>query len=402
MTPSVYVCITTGTGNIRNDVMAAAMAACERAQRSGIVIGLGRQQYQYGIATCRNKAVAAFLQYKQFSHLLFVDDDVIVPPNTVVDLVETASQPDRAIVAGPYPSVKFTTSRHAYLYVAVTKLQSGLATWYEDWPEGIEEVGGAGTGCLLIARSVFGVLGYPWFRWPERLDEATGTVQCISDDMDFCDRAGKAGFRIWADGRVRCGHLKLLNVASLMDGSISWRQGETNVPDGYGSHVPVLRDLAKVKPIRVVVEYGSGRHSTPLFLNREVYPNLERLVSVECNHEWAEDTRQRNQDGRLEMVLCPIADTAEYPAPAADLVFIDCDTVNGDKHDFSMRTKLIEKYASDQQAMIVVHDANFTSIRPAIEAAPYRYKIVHYPESGPHTAVLSNAVDVRTLFGVRG
>ena len=53
------------------------------------------------------------------------------------------------------------------------------------------------------------------------------------------------------------------------------------------SQLPVLCAIAKVKKISAALELGSGLLSTPLFLNRDYFPNLTRLVSLENDLVWA-------------------------------------------------------------------------------------------------------------------
>lgn len=72
-----------------------------------------------------------------------------------------------------------------------------------------------------------------------------------------------------------------------------------NYADGlstWGSHQPVLRGIGKFMPVRSVIEFGGGLYSTPLFLDRAVFPQLESLITIESDIDWgkkvcAEDTR---------------------------------------------------------------------------------------------------------------
>jgi len=47
----------------------------------------------------------------------------------------------------------------------------------------------------------------------------------------------------------------------------------------YGSHRRVLEIAGIVWPVRRVVEFGAGRHSTPLFLDRAAFPKLSLLTT---------------------------------------------------------------------------------------------------------------------------
>lgn len=374
--------------------MECVVNAINQAGQSGVKVGAGRQQFNHGTAVCRNKAVADFLAHTTCSHLLFVDDDVLLPVDTIHYLAESLSQPGVDIVCGAYPTYKFA-GNCAYLYLTARPVGGD---WLKEWPQGLFEVDAGGTGCMAIRREVFEAVGFPWFRWPEQHDPATGTVQWISDDVDFCDRARGKGFHVWCDGRVQPGHLKVLDLKLLLNGVLKWREAPPPDDDAYGSHAGALRLIGANLPIRSVAEFGSGRFSTPLFLDRSVFPQVEMIFSYESNPNWAKSVRDENKDKRLQVILCPLNEMVDMVYPTeADLVFIDCDDVKDGRHDFSERKRLIEKWSSHPSAVVVVHDCNFTNIRPAVAAAPFKYKATFVPPMGPHTAILSNAVDVTKL-----
>lgn len=393
--PSIYACVTTRDGAIRTDVMECLVNAVNRAAAAGVKVGAGRQQFAHGTAVCRNKAVADFLGNTDLSHLLFIDDDVLLPLDTIHYLAESLADPAVAVVCGAYPTYKLA-GRNAFLYLTARPVGGD---WLTEWPAGLVEVDAGGTGCMAIRRDVFEAVGFPWFRWPEQWDKATGTVQWVSDDVDFCAAARGKGFKVWCDGRVQPGHLKLTDLKLLLNGAMKWKESPAAEDDAYGSHAGALRRIGQRLPIRSVVEYGAGWYSTPLFLDREAFPDVGSVQSYECNPEWAAKVRGENADPRLNLVEMPLrAFRHAVPTPDPDLVFIDCDEVKGGRHDFSERAALIAEYARHPSAVVVVHDANFTDIRPAVLAAPYKHKITVVPPVGPHTAVMSNAVDVGTVL----
>jgi hypothetical protein len=93
-------------------------------------------------------------------------------------------------------------------------------------------------------------------------------------------------------------------------------------PEGWGSHKPALRALARFMPIRSVIEFGAGLHSTGHFLNRKHFPLLESLVSFEHVADWA--AQVRTDDPRHRIIVTP---TEEFEARStgmrADFVFLD-------------------------------------------------------------------------------
>src|SRR5574341_819530 len=70
----------------------------------------------------------------------------------------------------------------------------------------------------------------------------------------------------------------------------------------YATHVPVLVALARVIPVRRVLELGCGRYSTFTFLNRVAFPQLEQLYSLENDRDWAARiAAEAGTDARLSL-----------------------------------------------------------------------------------------------------
>ena len=65
--------------------------------------------------------------------------------------------------------------------------------------QGLLECDGVSAGCLLVHRRVFDAIEPPWFQWNE--DATAG------EDFYFCRKAQEAGFKIFADPSVVCGHI---------------------------------------------------------------------------------------------------------------------------------------------------------------------------------------------------
>lgn len=400
MLPKIFACITTRDGKPDSEVYRCLAATCRDAFTRGIATSdLAVTVDGYSVAACRNKAVSTMMR-GTYTHLLFVDNDVLLQQDAIAELCKV----DADIVAGCYPSTKSPAG--TAMHVPYLTLQDMDERWIYRWFTDCRPVTVAGTGCMLIRRTVLESLGFPWFVWREELRD--GHHHRISDDVDFCRRARSAGFSIVANGRVRCGHMKTIDVASMIVSEGEQRQpvtwtgpktvaDQTRWPD-YGSHVPALASIGAAYEIRSAIEYGSGRYSTRALLNREWFPKLDSLVSYETDREWFVDTFRRNADSRLQLTYMPIGQLAEMSVPLADLVLIDCDCLYSDgQSDFTMRCNLIAKYERDEHAIVVVHDANFASLSPCIEQSRYRHKIVYHPALGPDTAVMSNSYKVDQL-----
>ena len=97
--------------------------------------------------------------------------------------------------------------------------------------------------------------------------------------------------------------------------------------EACGSHIPVFKVLAPVFKPRRILELGSGLCSTPMFLDREIFPDLETLVSIENDPVWRLSVGQAcGDDDRLTLVLIdePVATFAsKMLIDSFDWVFFD-------------------------------------------------------------------------------
>ena len=144
-----------------------------------------------------------------------------------------------------------------------------------------------------------------------------------------------------------------------------------------GTHIPVLMSIAKLFSIKTVMEYGSGDCSTLTFLNRDIFPNLEHLVSTESQAHWAEEMSQRIGDDSRWML---IPDDETDPIADVDLIFVD--SLTGES-----RVRTLNKIlAMNFQGIIVCHDSQEPYYRETFPKFPYRY---NFPQHIPNTAILS-------------
>lgn len=203
----VLAVITTRDGTPPTRVREQVEEALRRAENAGHASALAIHQDQYTAAYCRNEAVHHCLR-GNYSHLWFIDDDVYVPPDALVELLAMG----QAVAAGVYPSIKIDNvgDLKAQTYIVAGK----NGKWFRHWFSGVRQVDVVGAGCLLIERSVFAAVKFPWFRWPEGIVDGEHIRK--SDDLDFCERCIAAGIEIWANGDVRCGHCKTVDIANFI------------------------------------------------------------------------------------------------------------------------------------------------------------------------------------------
>lgn len=131
--------------------------------------------------------------------MLFLDDDVIPPPDTFDKL----SSLNKEIVSGVYWKRQGKIVPTAYRQTSSNPMP--IPSVVGDLPVPVDFVG---AGCLLIHRSVFETIGEPWFEW--KLDrEDLPPSQRVGEDFDFCQKARSAGFQVTLHQGVRCKHTGL-------------------------------------------------------------------------------------------------------------------------------------------------------------------------------------------------
>lgn len=137
-----------------------------------------------------------------YDYIMMVDDDVVLPPDALENLLEHEVDVCLGFYAhqgcfdGKTCLCKPGRRNYDLQYYASElreMRESGIYTL---------EVKGGGMGCALIRTSVFDRIAYPYFKWVD-YDDRHGT---LSEDLYFCEECAKAGITIYADTRVACGH----------------------------------------------------------------------------------------------------------------------------------------------------------------------------------------------------
>lgn len=138
----------------------------------------------------------------------------------------------------------------------------------------------------------------------------------------------------------------------------------------YATHLPVLAALAKVYPIRNVLELGAGPYSTSLFLNRVAFPSVETVTSFEDDPDWKEVVLEAvADDERLDLRM---VDAVRHSVPKSleeyDLVFID------DSRTFSERSITVKAVReAHPTGLVAIHDFEQRHYRAAASGYDHRH-----------------------------
>jgi GT2 family glycosyltransferase len=155
-------------------------------------------------------------------YLLMVDDDNPIPPDTLEKLLEDDKDIVSAVILsrnkneeGENTICAFYEDKHEFEEEKIT-LYKPVKRFRE---EGfLHKVDATGTGAILIKRNVLEKLREEYgfyifefgdikFKEKRMINGKEYDRRTMSEDVEFCERARKAGFEVWLDERVRPAHL---------------------------------------------------------------------------------------------------------------------------------------------------------------------------------------------------
>lgn len=153
-------------------------------------------------AWARNHCVDAFLAGDR-EWLWFVDHDVL-PPDHALDLLLAAGKP---AITGVVPTMKLDDRDGEVRPTPLTAKTAPDGNMRAYGGRGVEPIERCGAGCWLLHRSLFDVIGPPWFEdrvWPP--EDRTG------QDFTFCEKLAAAGVQLYAHFDVVCRHRKEVDL----------------------------------------------------------------------------------------------------------------------------------------------------------------------------------------------
>ena len=153
---------------------------------------------EHGYTIAENRVVCAVQALNNKSdYMLFIDDDMVFPPETLDILIKQ----DKDIIGPAYRGRTIESKRTAAL------LEGGfvdLDETTEDKYKKTFECNAKGTGVLLIKMEIFKKMKRPWFDFI--YDKKVG-ICTLGEDYFFCKKAKELGYKVWCDPTIRIGHL---------------------------------------------------------------------------------------------------------------------------------------------------------------------------------------------------
>lgn len=135
--------------------------------------------------------------------LLMIDDDMILPSDTVTQLLDVFAQNDRCGIVGGLYYARDGIRPMAVANWNPAETTSAYTPAFAHKPVSVD---GVGFGCVLIDCNLLRVLTEPYFPAQLFLEESRRQVRVCNEDYLFCHRAKSAGYSTFLHAGVRLGH----------------------------------------------------------------------------------------------------------------------------------------------------------------------------------------------------
>ena len=146
--------------------------------------------------------------------MLWLDSDVTVPPDALIKLSQDMDN-GLDFVSGVYFMKTMPTKPVVYSdvwYEVTSNEASAGATNIEQLEDVVFEIGGSGFGCVMTSVLMLKKL-------VDRYGAPFTPMMGLGEDLAFCWRAKQNGYKLFCDGRVKCGHIgKMVYDESIWKG----------------------------------------------------------------------------------------------------------------------------------------------------------------------------------------
>lgn len=144
---------------------------------------------------------ANHMQPRRFTHILFVDYDVLPRPKTLLKLLEH----DKDIISGVYPTIQ-----KCKISWCLSRDEPFKTMPYNDLPNNPFKASVICNGMMLVKMEVFDKLEWPYWR----SEYIKGNI-VTGADVYFCRKARAAGYDLWVDPKLKCNHFKIVDLLGI-------------------------------------------------------------------------------------------------------------------------------------------------------------------------------------------
>ncbi len=213
-----------------------------------VVTGFDNISVTGNFAPAQRELIARHALRVRADYLLMVDDDIILPPDALTQLLAVFEQHDRCGIAGG-----LYYARDGVRPMAVANWNPADTTTAHTPAFACDAVAvdGVGFGCVLIDCTLLRILAEPYFPAQVFLEESLRRVRVCNEDYLFCHRAKAHGFKTYLHAGVRLGHY---DRASGVTFPVAWENLEATSmkrmgvmrPDGTFALQPLDENVPRV------------------------------------------------------------------------------------------------------------------------------------------------------------
>lgn len=185
-------------GTMRVETVTSLIGAMEVIKGHGVGVNLSIEIGGY-VAHNRN-ALVDTAQRTGSTHIMFIDNDMTFQPSAIQRLLDH----DKDIVGANY-NARGVPGKPVVSTVKLIDPETDPnknKTYTAEFPAQLFKCYGLGTGFMLINMQVFNHLTRPYF---VAYEDPNGEHH--TEDIEFCKRAGEAGFDVWCSPSIKVGHI---------------------------------------------------------------------------------------------------------------------------------------------------------------------------------------------------
>ena len=134
-------------------------------------------------------------------YIFWLDSDMTFMPDTLNMMLKTLIDNNMAMLAGMYFRRRPPFTATLFKDVQISRIGVNCVP-FDDIPEQIVEIGGCGFGCVLMRKDVL------WNVMIQQNEHGLlfSPVMGVGEDLSFCWRARKCGYKIYCDPTIALGH----------------------------------------------------------------------------------------------------------------------------------------------------------------------------------------------------
>ena len=133
---------------------------------------------------------------EEYTHVLWLDSDMIFTPNILDDLMFSG----KGFVTGIYHARRKGYASCIFKSIEINKIER-----FDEYPSETFEIAGCGFGCVLVETEIL-----------KAVCLTKGTcftpLKSLGEDIAFCQRAREMGYKLYCEPSVVCGHIGHITI----------------------------------------------------------------------------------------------------------------------------------------------------------------------------------------------